>query len=277
MPKENYDPDVIDDFGNEWEAYDQSSVSVAELEQQFQDYFILFSWSEEIINGTGADFGCGSGRWARFVAPRVNSLICIDASNKAIRVASNNTSALNNCYTVQARIDRLPIPDNTLDFGYSLGVLHHLPKTGEAIKNCSAKLKPGAPFLVYLYYAFDNRPKWYASIWKCSDVLRGVISKLPFRVKYLLSNLIALSVYYPFARLAYVFEKFGADVTDIPLAEYRQKSFYTMRAGALDRFGTRLENRFTRLEIKTMMEDAGLINVRFSNIAPYWCALGTKQ
>ncbi len=276
MTKNNFDPNVIDDFGDEWEAYDQSSVDYDELEKQFSDYFKLFSWNENITSGIGADFGCGTGRWARFVSDKVNSLICIDASNKAINVAKRNTSDKSNCYIVQAKIDGLPIPDNSLDFAYSLGVLHHLPDTSEAVKICASKLKPGAPFLLYLYYAFDNRPKWYSLIWKCSNILRKVISKAPFIIKYILSNIISVIVYYPLARIAFLFEKVGVNVSNIPLSEYRSKSFYTMKTDALDRFGTRLEHRFTQNQIKKMMEDAGLVNIQFSDIAPYWCALGTK-
>ncbi len=84
-------------------------------------------------------------------------------------------------------------------------------------------------------------------------------------------------VYYPIARLTLLIEKLGVDVKDVPLTEYRAKSFYTMRTDALDRFGTRLENRFTRMQIKEMMEAAGLIDIKFSDIAPHWCALGIKQ
>ncbi|MBL1140588.1 MAG: class I SAM-dependent methyltransferase [Proteobacteria bacterium] len=277
MTKENYDSNVIDDFGDEWDAYDQSTVDSSELEKQFLDYFKLFSWDERVTKGIGADFGCGSGRWAKFVADRVKTLICIDASEKAANVAKRNLADKTNCQVMLAKVDELPMPDNSLDFAYSLGVLHHIPDTAEAIKNCTDKLKSGAPFLIYLYYAFDNRPKWFAFIWKCSDVFRSVISKMPFFIKYPLSNVIAAFVYYPLARLTLLIEKLGMDVSNVPLTEYRAKSFYTMRTDALDRFGTRLENRFTQVQIKKMMEDAGLKDIKFSDIAPYWCVLGIKQ
>ncbi|MCG8379109.1 MAG: class I SAM-dependent methyltransferase [Proteobacteria bacterium] len=277
MAKNNIDPDVVSDFGEEWEAYDQSSVALEELERQFLDYFKLFAWDEKVCNGMGADFGCGTGRWARFVADKVDTLLCIDASNKAINVANRNISDKQNCHVIQGKVDQLPLSDNSLDFAYSLGVLHHLPDTSDAIKKCVEKLKPDAPFLVYLYYAFDNRPVWYAFIWKCSDILRRIISKLPFIIKYPLCNIIAAVVYYPLSRFSFLLEKLNIKVSNIPLSEYRAKSFYTMRTDALDRFGTRLENRFTQRQIKSMMEEAGLVNITFSDIAPYWCALGIKQ
>ena len=277
MKKNNYDSNVIDDFGNEWESYDQSSVDVDELKNQFSDYFKLFQWQKKINCGVGADLGCGSGRWAKFVSDKVDTLICLDASYKALRVAKRNLFNKKKCYIIHARIDALPIKDNSLDFAYSLGVLHHLPNTHDAIKKCSKKLKSGAPFLIYLYYAFDNRPYWYSLVWKLSNVVRKIISRLPYRIKYFLSNIISIIVYYPLARLSLLLEKFGVNVKNIPLSEYRKKSFYTMRTDSLDRFGTRIEQRFTKKQIKKMMNSAGLDNIHFSNIAPYWCVIGYKN
>ena len=50
-----------------------------------------------------------------------------------------------------------------------------------------------------------------------------------------------------------------------------------MRTDALDRFGTRLEQRFTRPQIAAMMEAAGLGQVRFREGVPYWVACGIKR
>ena len=277
MAKNNFDHNVIDDFGNEWESYDQSSVGQEELEKQFSDYFRIFSWEENITNGTGVDFGCGSGRWAKFVAKKVDFLICIDASNKATNVAKRNVIDIKNCNVIQGMIDKLPISDNSLDFAYSLGVLHHLPNTERAIKSCVDKLKPGAPFLIYLYYALDNKPYWYLLIWECTDLIRRVVSRLPFFLKYFLTNIIAIIIYFPLAKISFYLEKVGLNVSNIPLSEYRKKSFYTMRTDSLDRFGTRLEQRFTKKHIERMMKNAELDNIRFSNTPPYWCAVGYKK
>ena len=69
-------------------------------------------------------------------------------------------------------------------------------------------------------------------------------------------------------------EKIGFNVSNIPLNNYRNRSFYTMRTDALDRFGTKLEQRFSRDQIKAMMEKAGLERIRFSPVEPFWCAVG---
>src|SRR5262249_12640776 len=145
-----------------------------------------------------------------------------------------------------ASVDEIPLPDGSLDFAFSLGVLHHVPDTIAAIRSVAAKLKSGAPFLIYLYYALENRPWWYRGIWRLSNGLRVLISRLPPHIRLILSQVIALVVYWPLARVAAAVECFGASPTSIPLAAYRDRSFYVMRTDAYDRFCTRLEQRFTR-------------------------------
>ena len=44
-----------------------------------------------------------------------------------------------------------------------------------------------------------------------------------------------------------------------------------------DRFGTRLEQRFTRAQIRQMMEQAGFERITFSDSPPYWCADGYRS
>jgi hypothetical protein len=139
------------------------------------------------------------------------------------------------------------------------------------------KLKTGAPFLVYLYYAFDNRPPWYRVIWRGTDIVRRVISRMPAGLRVRMADLLAATVYWPLARTARLAERAGMDVSRFPLTFYRDRSFYTMRTDSLDRFGTRLEQRFTKAQILQMMQSAGLIGIRFSETPPYWCAVGRRS
>ena len=169
------------------------------------------------------------------------------------------------------------LPPDSQDFGYSLGVLHHVPDTAAAIRSCVELLKPGAPLLLYLYYAFDNRPWWFRALWRVSDGVRRLICQMPSWLKHATTDLIALLVYLPLAKLSLFAGRVGLNAASIPLYYYRNHSFYTMRTDARDRFGTPLEHRFTRHQIAGMMESTGLKDVRFSEAAPYWCAVGFKR
>lgn len=273
---QNYDEKTVAGFGEEWSKYDQASLPSAEREQLFGEYFAVFPWDRLPAGAVGFDLGCGSGRWARQVAPRVGTLHCIDASEAALTVARRNLSDLPNCRFHAASVDAIPLPDGSMDFGYSLGVLHHIPDTTAGIRSCVAKLKTGAPILLYLYYAFDHRPGWFRAVWKVSDLVRRFISRTPFGLRAAITTGIAAGVYYPLARTARLLERLGRRVDGIPLAYYRSRSFYTMRTDALDRFGTLLEQRFTADQIRTMMTAAGLEGITFSPAAPFWCAVGFK-
>jgi SAM-dependent methyltransferase len=273
----NADRATIDGFGEEWSEFDQAALSYEELSTVFASYFSVFPWQALPKDATGFDLGCGSGRWARLVALRVGRLHCIDPSEKALAVARKNLAANSNCTFHVASVDEMPILDASMDFGYSLGVLHHVPDTQAGLQACAEKLKPGAPFLVYLYYAFDSRPLWFRTLWKASDLARRRISAMPFRWRVAISTGIATTVYRPFARLSRFAERRGKDVENFPLSFYRDRSFYVMRTDALDRFGTRLEHRFTKPQIRLMMEQAGFERVTFSDAPPYWCAVGYRS
>ncbi|NQU36065.1 MAG: hypothetical protein HQ526_00530 [Actinobacteria bacterium] len=103
------------------------------------------------------------------------------------------------------------------------------------------------------------------------------ISKLPFSRKKTVSTAVAVIVYYPLARLSYVLDRLGLKVDAFPLSSYRNQSFYTMRTDSLDRFGTKLEKRFSRSEIAGMLESAGFRDVTFSDHSPYWVCLSYRS
>ncbi len=273
----NRDERTIAGFGDEWRRFDQSGVPMEELELQFARYFAQFPWDALPRNAEGFDLGCGSGRWAKVVASRVGTLHCIDPAHEALEVARRNLADAPQCRFHLAEVDNIPLPDGSMDFGYSLGVLHHIPDTAAGLKACVGKLKPAAPFLVYLYYAFDNRPWWFRAIWRCSSLFRRIISRLPHPLRYAVSHLIALSVYWPLAKLAGLLERLGFNPENLPLAYYRHLSFYAMRTDALDRFGTRLEQRFTQDETRFMLEASGLDRITFNDFPPFWTAVGYKS
>ena len=272
----NQDKNTVDGFGVEWSRFDQSDLPSAEQQLLFDEYFSVFPWKDISKESTGFDLGCGTGRWAKSVAPKVKKLICIDPSS-ALDIAKKNLSNFDNCVFDSATVDEMPMQDNSMDFGYSLGVLHHVPDTALGIKQCVKKLKIGAPLLLYLYYRFDNRPWWFRLIWFVTDLLRRIVSKMPYKLRYVSSQIISIIVYFPLARFALFLEKLNFNVSNFPLSSYKNLSFYTMRTDALDRFGTRLEQRFTRKEIKNMMRNAGLENIEFSNSKPFWVAVGYKS
>jgi len=119
------------------------------IEKQYlMDIFSIFPWDKLPEGAVGFDLGSGSGRWAQIVAPRVGKLHLIDPSLDALNVARHNLQAKENCEFHLSHAGSIPLSDGTADFGYSLGVLHHVPDALDGLRQCARKLKKGGPIFV---------------------------------------------------------------------------------------------------------------------------------
>ena len=275
--KEFLHNNVIKDFGREWSSFDQSNLSDKELINNFNQYFSVFPLQELDSNKVGFDLGCGSGRWAKLIAPKVKRLNCIEPSIDAINVAKENLNGFSNVIFYNNNFQNTKIDENSQDFGYCLGVLHHTNDINEGLNFCNKILKKNGSFLIYLYYNLDNRPIYYKIIWKLSNFLRFIISNLPFKLKKFLTDLIATFVYFPLVFTVRILDTIGIKTINFPLAYYKDKSFYTMRTDSLDRFGTKLENRYSKIEIADMLEKSGFKDIKFSNNMPFWVVFCRKK
>ena len=148
-----------------------------------------------------------------------------------------------------------------------------LPPQSAPAPNCSNPARPCCSTCITPL----SLPRWFRWLWHLSNAARLLIRRLPPRPKQFVTDLIALTVYWPLSRLASLAEAAGLPVASFPLSYYRRCSFYTMRTDARDRFGTPLEQRFSRAQIRTMCTAAGLVDLRFSPRAPYWSVVGVKS
>ncbi|MGE5562571.1 MAG: class I SAM-dependent methyltransferase [Bacillota bacterium] len=273
----NLDEHTADGFDRIWRRYGTGGRAPDEAEpsEAFDSFFSIFPL--ERLAGEGFDLGCGNGRIARSVAPRAGFLHCIDQSAGALAAARQALGHRSNVDFLHASVDSIPLADGSQDFGYSLGVLHHIPNPAAGLRSCVAKLKRGAPFLLYIYYSLDNRPGWFRLVWRGSDVARRAICRLPFPLRAAASTALAATVYWPLSRAGRVLRRLGASTANLPLSSYIDRPWVDLKADALDRFGTSVEHRFSRVEIEKMMHEAGLRDVRFSEEPPYWVAVGFKS
>ena len=272
----NLDDDTVKSFGAEWERFPEFTEQ--EIEKIGEDYFDIVNDSILTKNSHVLDVGCGSGRWSKFVAPKVLSVEAIDPSTSVI-TAANFLGEEKNVRVSQASVDNIPFSDNSFDLVFSLGVLHHIPDTEKGIIRCVDKVRNGGWFHIYLYYNLENRGSLYRYIYYFSSTLRRRISGYGDSQKFMIADLIAALVYYPLARLSKILRTIGLHKisSKLPLAYYSDKSFTIMRNDALDRFGTPLEKRFSKDEISTMLRNAGLVNIEFSDKQPFWHAIGQKK
>ena len=271
---QNLDQQVIDSFGHEWAAFDYAESETDEaLDSQFLAYCTPIDLSQfNAKSSVAADFGAGSGRWASRLLPHFSLVYALEPSDGANKVLKKKFSKESRMTILQETVGANSIPAGSLDLAMSLGVLHHIPDTALAIKAVASKIKSGGVFLCYLYYKLDNKPIYYRGLFWASNSIRWVISRLPYVMRRLIARIIATAVYLPLARTSKFLAKKGLNVSNIPLHHYADMPFVMLQNDALDRFGTRLEQRFSKKEITEMLGNAGfdLSTLKFSDIEPFW-------
>ena len=271
----NIDMDVVKSFGEEWNKFHGFSKKTIQL--ICKEYFDIID--DTIINKETymIDIGCGSGRWSAYFLDKVNFIEAVDPSD-AVFAADKLLGKTDKVRITKASINTLPWPDETFDFAMSVGVLHHIPNTQHALDACVKKIKKGGFFYVYLYYSFDNRGKLFKMLFYLSDMIRRVVCRFPSFLKKITCDFLAVLVYIPFILLTRLFNALGLKKLGslIPLSLYANKNFYVIRNDSLDRFGTKIEHRFTRQEIESMMVKSGLTNIRFGNDSAFWHAIGKR-
>lgn len=270
----NLDELTVNSFGDEWSKF--SSFTDEEIKNAGDQYFDIVP--EIIYKGkTVLDVGCGTGRWTKYIAPKAGWVDAIDPSD-AVKSAAILLKGNKNVRISKVDVSGLPFDDNSFDFVFSLGVLHHIPDTNAAMQSCVSKLKEKGFFLVYLYYNLDNRGGIFRFLFKVSNFFRKIISKFPSRIKRVTCDVIAFFIYMPFIVVSRIVSFIGLKklVKHIPLSYYRDKSIRIIRNDSLDRFGTPLEQRFSKKQIIRMMNNCGLGNIVVSNNEPFWHVIGQK-
>src|SRR4051812_22733223 len=101
----NVDPVTVASFGAEWGAF--HSFDEAELNKIGDDYFDVVTPDMTGADKIAADFGCGSGRWTKYVSKRFGAVAAIDPSD-AIYSAASLLKGVDNVQLYRASIDNLP-------------------------------------------------------------------------------------------------------------------------------------------------------------------------
>jgi SAM-dependent methyltransferase len=242
-------------FGYEWTQFDDWQPSG---EVNFQDYFAGLDL-DALKHARVLDAGCGMGRHARQLAAYCERILAVDFS-QAIEAAARNVSDLPNVTCVQGDITALPVADEGFDFVYSMGVVHHLADTEAAVQGLVKKLRPGGRLRLYLYW---KREGWTGRLLDVVGAARRITTRLPFpllkAICWLLSVLLYAGVVLPYRALAAM----GVGTSERwPLFVYTKYPFRILYNDQFDRFSAPLEKRYSEAEARSLLESAGLRDVR---------------
>lgn len=273
---ENIDNEVVESFGDEWLKFHDFSDEI--IHDIAKEYFDLLN--DKIVNKNtyAIDIGCGTGRWTKYLTEKVGFVEAIDPSN-AIIAADKLLGKIENVRLSKASTETIPFSDETFDFAMSVGVLHHIPDTQQAMKDCVKKIKKGGYFYCYLYHNLETRGWWFKTLYWLSNQLRKVVCKLPSKLKRFVCDILAIVIYMPLVLWVRFLVLIGLRKIAIkmPLSAYNNKSFFVIRNDALDKFGTSLEQRFSKKQVETMMLQCGLEDILISPLSPFYHAIGRKK
>lgn len=225
---ENY----ADSFGLQWNRFAKTQLDSALGTERSRSRFLHETlWDEKKLKGKVVlDAGCGSGRFSEIALTLGANLIAIDYSS-AVDAASENLTS-ENLLVAQGDLADLPLPSNSLDYVYCIGVLQHTKAPEKIVGELLRCLKPGGEITLTFYENSSWHVKLYAKY-----LIRPLTKRIP---NALLLALIERSsvVWFPITNLLFrlpnPFSRIFRFV--IPIAnyvEFKYDSIKTARAEAI--------------------------------------------
>lgn len=99
------------------------------------------------------EIGCGAGAAVRSYVKSGAIVFAVDLTEISVKRTYKSLQLFNlNGSVIQADACSLPFKDNSFDYVLSFGVLHHIPSTGQGIKEVRRVLMPGGKAMIALYY-----------------------------------------------------------------------------------------------------------------------------
>jgi ubiquinone/menaquinone biosynthesis C-methylase UbiE len=115
------------------------------------------------------EIGCGLGAHAQLLAEAGSHLTAIDLTPTAVEATRHRIAIRNLAADVQLMdAEKLNFRDDTFDFVWSWGVIHHSSRTDQVVSEVYRVLKPGGEFRCMVYHRY--------SIDAATAVTRGLLS-----------------------------------------------------------------------------------------------------
>jgi ubiquinone/menaquinone biosynthesis C-methylase UbiE len=162
------------------------------------------------------DIGCGSGRFAIALAQMGSrKVIAVDINNQGLKIAKKSARDLgiSNIEFIEHNVLDLPFKDETFDFVFSKGVLHHTGNLKKGVEEYSRVLKKGGSGFLYLY---ANGGIY----WKSREKMREIMQLIPMEFTVEVLNYIGM----PSRRTIFV-DSWYVPVEDYVTSEFVETTF----------------------------------------------------
>lgn len=250
-------------FGFQWNRFARTQLDSANGTTRSRDTFIQRTgWGLKDLKGRRVlDAGCGMGRFAEICADAGAEVHAVDLSS-AVDAAYQNLGHRTNVYFYQGDIMNLPFPDESFDFVYSIGVLHHTPNTKAAFLRLSALLKPGGTIAIWVY---SKKLRFLLG----SEILRKITPSLP-KSWLLKASKIAIPLYYihriPLIGTLPIRGRRRPSVTQIVLPTSMEPDPEWRWLDTFDWYSPRYQWKYSYEEVEAWFAEAGLTGIQRGKI-----------
>jgi SAM-dependent methyltransferase len=99
------------------------------------------------------EIGCGSGAHARLLAEAGCQLTCVDITPGGVEMTRERLRVYGlEAEVLQMDAERLAFPDDSFDFVWSWGVIHHSANTASVVRQIARVLRPGGETRLMVYH-----------------------------------------------------------------------------------------------------------------------------
>ena len=128
-------------------------------------HFLLRLFPEIVV----ADLGAGEGMVSQLLARRAKKIYCIDSSRSMVRVGKElaNKNGLTNLSYKHGDIEKVPLPDESVDLALMSQSLHHAQRPEAALAEAFRILRSGGQLIVLdlKEHTFEKARELYADRW----------------------------------------------------------------------------------------------------------------
>ncbi|MBM4223226.1 MAG: methyltransferase domain-containing protein [Gammaproteobacteria bacterium] len=159
IPRFVNDEGYSDNFGYQWNRWARIQFEDQNVGGPMQGHtrgmftHITQFNAQKLRGKTVLDIGCGPGRFTDIALGMGASVVAIDYSS-AIDAARSNFSCKNtDVLFVQGDALLLPLKDNSMDYSFTIGVLHHTPSPASGVREAHRVTRTGGEFAIRVYTA----------------------------------------------------------------------------------------------------------------------------
>lgn len=271
-------------FGSQWNTFARSQIDRAGYNESQLRFESEIGWSADQIEGrTIVEIGSGAGRFVDIVARRNPALVIGLDITDAVDAAAANVSG-DHVLFVQGDIFESPIRSESLDFAYSIGVLHHTPNPQLAFDKMVELVKPEGRVAVSLYeISLYHRPNrntlkvvamealWALNTLRC-ELFRTVTTRVPDRLMIAYCKTVVPVMHWINKVPVLRWLRYG-----LPTTCYRHLPVICSMVDTMDTYSTKIVHQYRAKDVFQWFRRLGLREIVVMNSRAGWVSLNAEK